>query len=114
LVLAFHVGAVRGAENGAKAQSGSAFRGIEVLEFAILASAGKGISGGRRRAPVSRLPSVTAAPTHRYGMPQSHRGQFGPAHCLQLLMLLRGSAAAEPLPPLRVNPGLLGAGTPPR
>ncbi|MDK9703356.1 MAG: LPS-assembly protein LptD [Sulfuritalea sp.] len=46
-------------------------------------------------------------------MSQSHRGQFGPVSLLVLLALPAGSAAAEPLPPLRVNPALLGAGTPP-
>lgn len=46
-------------------------------------------------------------------MPQSHRGQFGPGSLLALLALAAGSAVAEPLPPLRVNPSLLGAGTPP-
>ena len=46
-------------------------------------------------------------------MPQSHRGQFGPGSLLALLALAAGSAVAEPLPPLRVNPALLGAGTPP-
>ncbi len=46
-------------------------------------------------------------------MPQSHRGQFGPGPLLALLALAAGSAVAEPLPPLRVNPALLGAGTPP-
>lgn len=46
-------------------------------------------------------------------MSQSHRGQFGPGSLLALLALAAGSAAAGPLPPLRVNPALLGAGTPP-
>ena len=46
-------------------------------------------------------------------MSQSHRGQFGPGSLLALLALAAGSAVAEPLPPLRVNPALLGAGTPP-
>lgn len=46
-------------------------------------------------------------------MSQSHRGQFGPGSLLALLALAAGSAVAEPLPPLRVNPVLLGAGTPP-
>ena len=46
-------------------------------------------------------------------MPQSHRGQFGTGSLLALLALVAGSAVAEPLPPLRVNPALLGAGTPP-
>lgn len=46
-------------------------------------------------------------------MSQSHRGQFGNGLLLVLLALAAGSAAAEALPPLRVNPGLLGAGTPP-
>jgi len=46
-------------------------------------------------------------------MAQSHRGQFGPGSLLALLALTAGSAVAEPLPPLRVNPALLGAGTPP-
>jgi LPS-assembly protein len=46
-------------------------------------------------------------------MPQSHRGQFGPGSLLALLALAAGSAVADPLPPLRVNPALLGAGTPP-
>ena len=44
-------------------------------------------------------------------MSQSHRGQFGTSSLLALLALTAGSAAAEPLPPLRINPGLLGAGT---
>ena len=57
--------------------------------------------------------SATAAPTHRYGMPQSQRGQFGSGSLFVVLALAAGSAAAEVLPPLRVNPGLLGAGTPP-
>lgn len=43
-------------------------------------------------------------------MSQSHRGQFGTG---LLLALLAGPAAAEALPPLRINPALLGAGTPP-
>ncbi|MCX7156789.1 MAG: LPS assembly protein LptD [Rhodocyclales bacterium] len=46
-------------------------------------------------------------------MSQSHRGQFGPVSLLVLLALPAGSAAAEALPPLRINPALLGAGTPP-
>ncbi|KAF0164654.1 MAG: LPS-assembly protein [Rhodocyclaceae bacterium] len=46
-------------------------------------------------------------------MSQSHRGQFGPVSLLVLLALPAGSVAAEPLPPLRINPALLGAGTPP-
>ncbi|NJD36489.1 MAG: hypothetical protein FIA96_16975 [Betaproteobacteria bacterium] len=46
-------------------------------------------------------------------MAQSHRGQFGPGSLLALLALPAVPAAAEPLPPLRVNPALLGAGTPP-
>ena len=46
-------------------------------------------------------------------MSQSHRGQFGPGSLLALLALAAGSAVAEPLPPLRVNPALLGSGTPP-
>lgn len=46
-------------------------------------------------------------------MSQSQRGQFGPGSLLALLALAAGSAVAEPLPPLRVNPSLLGAGTPP-
>jgi hypothetical protein len=67
-----------------------------------------------RGARNSRLrSSVTAAPTHRYGMPQSQRGQFGSGSLLVVLALTAGSAAAEALPALRVNPGLLGAGTPP-
>ena len=44
-------------------------------------------------------------------MSQSHRGQFGTSSLLALLALTAGSAAAETLPPLRINPGLLGAGT---
>jgi LPS-assembly protein len=46
-------------------------------------------------------------------MPQSQRGQFGSGSLLVVLALTAGSAAAEALPPLRVSPGLLGAGTPP-
>lgn len=46
-------------------------------------------------------------------MSQSHRGQFGPVSLLVLLALPAASAAAEALPPLRINPALLGAGTPP-
>jgi LPS-assembly protein len=46
-------------------------------------------------------------------MSQSHRGQFGPVSLLVLLALPAGSAAADALPPLRVNPALMGAGTPP-
>jgi LPS-assembly protein len=46
-------------------------------------------------------------------MPQSQRGQFGSGSLLVVLALTAGSAAAEALPALRVNPGLLGAGTPP-
>lgn len=46
-------------------------------------------------------------------MSQSHRGQFGPVSLLVLLALPAGSVAAEPLPPLRINPALLGTGTPP-
>jgi LPS-assembly protein len=45
-------------------------------------------------------------------MPRSHRGQFGPDSLLVLLALASGPVAAQSLPPLRVNPGLLGAGTP--
>ncbi|MDP2821481.1 MAG: LPS assembly protein LptD [Sulfuritalea sp.] len=44
-------------------------------------------------------------------MSQSHRGQFGPVSLLVLLALPAGSVAAETLPPLRINPALLGAGT---
>ncbi|MCK9381195.1 MAG: LPS assembly protein LptD [Sulfuritalea sp.] len=44
-------------------------------------------------------------------MAQSHRGQFGTSSLLALLALTTGSAVAETLPPLRINPGLLGAGT---
>ena len=44
-------------------------------------------------------------------MSQSHRGQFGPVSLLVLLALPAGSVAAEALPPLRINPALLGAGT---
>ena len=44
-------------------------------------------------------------------MSQSHRGQFGPVSLLVLLALPAASAAAEALPPLRINPALLGAGT---
>ncbi|MCK9386918.1 MAG: LPS assembly protein LptD [Sulfuritalea sp.] len=44
-------------------------------------------------------------------MSQSHHGQFGPVSLLVLLALPAGSVAAEALPPLRVNPSLLGAGT---
>ena len=62
----------------------------------------------------SRLPrSATVALTRKYSMPQSHRGQFGPGSLLALLVLAAGSVVAEPLPPLRVNPALLGSGTPP-
>ena len=46
-------------------------------------------------------------------MSQSHRGQFGPVSLLVLLALTAASAVAETLPPLRINPALLGAGTPP-
>lgn len=46
-------------------------------------------------------------------MSQSHRGQFGPVSLLVLLALPAASAAADALPPLRINPALLGAGTPP-
>ena len=46
-------------------------------------------------------------------MSQSQRGQFGTSSLLALLALTAGSAVAESFPPLRVNPGLLGAGTPP-
>ncbi len=46
-------------------------------------------------------------------MPQLHRGQFGTGLLLALLALAAGTAAAEALPPLRINPALLGAGTPP-
>lgn len=46
-------------------------------------------------------------------MPQSQRGQFGSGSLLVVLALTAGTAAAEALPPLRVNPGLLGSGTPP-
>jgi LPS-assembly protein len=46
-------------------------------------------------------------------MPQSQRGQFGTGLLLALLALPAGAVAAEPLPPLRINPTLLGAGTPP-
>ncbi|MDO8787511.1 MAG: LPS-assembly protein LptD [Sulfuritalea sp.] len=44
-------------------------------------------------------------------MSQSHRGQFGTRSLLALLALTTGSATAETLAPLRINPGLLGAGT---
>ena len=44
-------------------------------------------------------------------MSQSHRGQFGTGSLLALLALIPGSAVADTLPPLRINPGLLGAGT---
>jgi len=44
-------------------------------------------------------------------MSQSHRGQFGTSSLLALLALTAGSAAADTLPPLRINSGLLGAGT---
>ena len=44
-------------------------------------------------------------------MSQSHRGQFGTGSLLALLALTAGSAVAETLPPLRINPSLLGAGT---
>ena len=87
-------------------------RGHEVLEFTILASADKSFPD-MQHAPSRLHRSVTAAPTHRYGMSQSHRGQFGPGSLLALMALAAGSAVAEPLPPLRVNPALLGAGTPP-
>ena len=46
-------------------------------------------------------------------MPQLHRGQFGTGLLLALLAMAAGTAAAEALPPLRINPALLGAGTPP-
>ncbi len=46
-------------------------------------------------------------------MSQSHRGQFGSGSLFVVLALTAGCAAAEALPPLRVNPALLGAGTPP-
>ncbi len=46
-------------------------------------------------------------------MPLLHRGQFGPVSLLVLLALAAGPARAQSLPPLRVNPALLGAGTPP-
>jgi len=45
-------------------------------------------------------------------MQNSRRGQFGPAF-LPVLLLASGPVAAEALPPLRIHPGLLGAGTPP-
>jgi len=44
-------------------------------------------------------------------MSLSHRGQFGTRSLLALLALTTGSATAETLAPLRINPGLLGAGT---
>lgn len=47
-------------------------------------------------------------------MSQSHRGHFGAGSLVALLALTAGSAAAEALPPLRIDPALLGAGTPPR
>jgi LPS-assembly protein len=46
-------------------------------------------------------------------MSQSHRGQFGSGSLLVVLALTAGPATAEALPPLRVSPALLGAGTPP-
>ncbi len=46
-------------------------------------------------------------------MSQSQRGQFGSGSLFVVLALTAGSAAAETLPPLRVNPALLGRGTPP-
>ncbi len=49
-------------------------------------------------------------------MPQrtrGKRGQIGPRSLLALLALGAGSVAAETLPPLRINPALLGNGTPP-
>ncbi len=47
-------------------------------------------------------------------MSQSQRGQFGAGSLLALLALAAGSVAAETLPPLRINPALLGAGTLPQ
>lgn len=49
-------------------------------------------------------------------MSQTHRGQFDPASLLVLLAFAAGPAAAQSLPPLRINPALLGTGTgpPPR
>jgi len=44
-------------------------------------------------------------------MSPSHRGQFGTSSLLALLALTTGSAVAETLPPLLINPALLGAGT---
>ncbi len=98
---------------GAKALSESAFRGHEVLEFAILASAGKGFPSLQYADFEGSRSSVTAAPTHRYGMSQLHRGQFGTGLLLALLAMAAGPVVAEALPPLRINPALLGAGTPP-
>lgn len=43
-------------------------------------------------------------------MPHSQRGQFGAGLLLALLVLTAGSVAAETLPPLRINPALLGVG----
>ncbi len=45
-------------------------------------------------------------------MHSSRREKFGIA-LLPVLLLSAGSASAETLPPLRINPALLGAGTPP-
>ena len=47
-------------------------------------------------------------------MSQSPRGQFGAALLLALLAPAAGLVAAETLPPLRVSPALLGAGTLPQ
>ena len=47
-------------------------------------------------------------------MPHSQRGQFGAGLLLALLALTAGSVAAETLPPLRINPALLGVGTLPQ
>ncbi|MCF8197416.1 MAG: LPS assembly protein LptD [Sulfuritalea sp.] len=46
-------------------------------------------------------------------MSQSHRGHFGASSLFAFLALTAGSAAADALPPLRIDPALLGAGTPP-
>jgi LPS-assembly protein len=108
LRLAFHINDAQGAGNCSTALPEGAFRRHQVLEFNILASAGKG--SPERSARRLRLPSsVAVAPTHRYGMSQSHRGQFGTSVLLAFLALTTGSAAAEALPPLPTNPALLGA-----
>ncbi len=56
--------------------------------------------------------SVTVAPIRQDGMLRSHRGQFGSGFLLVALAIAHGPAAAQALPPLRVNPALLGSGAP--